>query len=860
MNPQNGRENEAHRYRLSHENHQGKLERLQHDPEDLNNAKERVRQELERLEQRGNGDELVAQAPLREALKRLAIVRADWLMLLLAQARGGFEQARAWNSDISETLVSHMIYTRDGAVQNREPMPGKNMRYVVRNPGAWRGQNLLNMYNQSILNGQAHNGALVVWDLLSKFFMTQAGDFLARHLKEAFNASEPGAFAVPIMQRLRHAISTAQHRLRNAQAQARGLGLEFHSLNPPTETVLDFEGGGTIEFALRRAGIDVHDLDNRLYPREIRHMVSKTIADNVRYNPGVFATIVVTNPGGRVDEHCLFLSEYIRNSLKTVFACGLERDWEDGGIVSYRSAPLAIPPALMNAGAHRNNRDWVVRAPLNEHSVLTETVNSILTLRGLDLGDPVDQYRQLVHQRAFNRIKNLEGLPIQTYAFAGDNLMFWVTTFDHTVPWVRDLLRLPEARTNERFVALTVVHYQSLYTNIEFLMARMTYEYYTNVLNGQPGRWKQFKRGLYHPDNLDPERPNHGRRWQPHAVQEIPARPNPSDYETRDTHQRLTFPMRRVNALNFEATWAGLQHRRSVKGKGDITVKDYYLNDMDNDRYIVYVYPLLEGPGTDGVWNDLQLFRVNAERIVSQRMREAGLEDFYTFRRRYQGNNYFFREYLHQYPIAKSIWRSVWLLRYPGLLHGEEGWVREDQGSDEIREEDEEEAQQERDQAPPPDGPRRRHGRPRDRNQHRPENQGPDEPEDGEDNTHYVVDEGDEEVLEPVRPDEIQPNEIEPRGGREPVNRPPGDEWEHNDQDSDAPGGGPSSSDEDEPPGVASTFRRAPRRPLKQKLPPAPRPRPAGLQVRLRAAVLRKQNERFLEGLVYSAMVAPASY
>jgi hypothetical protein len=793
MNPQNGRENEAHRYRLAHHNRVGKLELNQGDPQDIADAKERVRRELERQEQQGGGDELVARAPLREALKRLAIVRADWLMLLMAKSREDFVPSTRWDPDVSETLVSHMIYTRDPIFENRVGMPGKNMRYVVRIPGTWRGQNLLKLYHQGILNGQAYMGMRAVWAGLKDFFTTQAGELLAGHLND--QTRQPNGFAVPIMRRLAEAIRTAEPRPNNdVQVASHNIGLSFQSLNQPTEMTLDFEGG-TIVFSLRRAGIDVSDLDERQYPSEIRRIVTKTMDDNVSYNPGLFVTIVVTHPRGAVDEHCLFLSEYVRNGLKSVFACGFDSDWERGGLATYQSGAVIIPPALIRAEAHQNNREWVVRAPLNEQMVLTDTVKAIRTMRQVELDQPLEEYRQLTIRRAFQRKKAVEDLPIQTYAFAGDNLMFWVTAFDLKEAWVRRLLRVPQGTESKSFLAVTVVHYQSLYTNIEFLMARMLYEYYTTVLHGQPRRWREYKRGLYHPDNLDPDAPNHGNWWQPQSVQEPPIGNDPLDYSTRDKdHQRLTFPMRRVIGLNHEATWAGLVHRREVKDQTDTTTKDYYLNDMEDNVNIVYIYYLDDDPSTDAIWNRLQLFRINAERIVSRRMRQDGIEDFFTFRRNYQGDNYFFREYLRIHPEAKTVWRQIWNAEYP---NGLEGWDRVDQSQD-----NEDDRQDDR-------------GQPF---------------EDDQDDMGEDGDEGDAGVERPISMRKY----------------------------SDSSDSGRSSSDEE--PTRRRTAQRAPRRTLKQKLPPAPRPRPAGLQVRLRAAVLRKQNERFLEGLVYSAMVAPASY
>ena len=106
------------------------------------------------------------------------------------------------------------------------------------------------------------------------------------------------------------------------------------------------------------------------------------------------------------------------------------------------------------------------------------------------------------------------------------------------------------------------------------------------------------------------------------------------------------------------------------------------MNNLDPDPAVVYVYELDDSVETDAAWNDIQLFRINAERLVSKEMAERKKESFFAFRRAYyaraqQGWNlreHPFKLYLRKYPEIRTYWSMLWRREYNDMA----GWRRRD--------------------------------------------------------------------------------------------------------------------------------------------------------------------------------------
>ena len=106
----------------------------------------------------------------------------------------------------------------------------------------------------------------------------------------------------------------------------------------------------------------------------------------------------------------------------------------------------------------------------------------------------------------------------------------------------------------------------------------------------------------------------------------------------------------------------------------------FYVNNLEQDANVVYNYAT-ENTAT---WNDIQLFRLNAEVQISRMGHVQYGMSFYQFRRekiRPGSRDFPFKLYLAEYPALQPEWRKLWEAKWPQL----EGWtrVRDDESSSE---------------------------------------------------------------------------------------------------------------------------------------------------------------------------------
>jgi len=629
---------------------------------------------------------------INDAKKKLAFFRCVFYEQILEEISKVDEEERSknnmeeeWDSLKAETIASHTITSYEKKIGIQHYLTGKTIKYLMRKYG--NRENKINLFQYYVNKEKEVNNenrfleaAHFVWNHIRDVMIDGVGVDIAAAWQSKNLSKQENDYPPHKMQRLKQAMETSEFTGTRNQ-----MGIEYETKTEERRLYFKHQHG-YIQFSIQRVGINVDDLSNELYPDNIKSIVTKTISRNPEYSTGLYVSIRVEFDGSNndgdqddVDEHCLLLSEFNRNYTKGVYAEGFLDEWlTNEENLLFQSVSVHQP--LMN-GVKTNYTQWTIHKPLTEHMMFYNSINAMCNLKDVDFYESIPKFKEWIATNNRNKKNVPSELPIQNYVFSGDNFMFIVCVYDLDVPWVLDLFPDwgPVSEKDLKYVSVYALHYPALFLDIDSYMARVEYKNYISVTHGKGNGWRNFKKGQWHGNFF------RNNEWKPTDFQDQHDDEKDEDWETIDKNKRKTFPLKTITRLQFHATWDGFQKRRKFKRvqiRDPSNKKSYFVNNLEHDPKVVYRYHLVDNDTTTPIWENFQLFRINAEREVSKYMKSKDLPTFFEERMKWTNddkkapNNYFFKQYLEDHEDARSRWVEIWKQEYD---YHSSGWVRIDQ-------------------------------------------------------------------------------------------------------------------------------------------------------------------------------------
>jgi len=557
-----------------------------------------------------------------------------------------------WDGYQAKTMVSHMIYSQKNGEPKRK-LDHSPLMYVLENPRTGRGENVVQVYRGvNTETREYHLPMQMIWDNVKEFMELDSGEFVAETLRDHEDKSvmsEEGHYAQEQMIKLKNVMSTAVLQEHNT---GRFLGVQYKGdmLNS-----LNFlYDGGEVVMNVCDGIPDFGDLNPLLYPQDIRTIVSAVLQKWKDSSPGLFVSIIWKSTDGETGEHYMYMSEYQHAKLHATIAKGFVHNWlsvDPTGKPLFEEHQVAIDSKKKRVQKQHNT--WLVPTPLNTYDVMYDMINFLSH-------DENSGFMKHILEEIFT---NANTTPLQRmirpYFFSGDNLTFCVILFNTTYDFIRDLLDLDFTDSANPWYAVTlVVRYPALDLNIEKVMINLRYKYFMRYSPNQ-SKWNEWRDGKWHIPGDIP--------WQdPQEFQEKADPDDPLDVVVeRDSKGNIVYPLRYLFHLPPNMTYDSLQSR-----KRHISL-DFFVNNIDEDPIVIYRLP----NESEVVWDDIQLFRINAETTVSRIGYERHNQSFFTFRTdeiRQGARGHPFKAYLEKYPDLQPEWRDLWLERYNNM----DGWSR----------------------------------------------------------------------------------------------------------------------------------------------------------------------------------------
>jgi hypothetical protein len=307
--------------------------------------------------------------------------------------------------------------------------------------------------------------------------------------------------------------------------------------------------------------------------------------------------------------------------------------------------------------------------PFNEENLMDFLVDYILTGSNItadDIERMWDSYTQeLPESEEIDKNKRREIM--KPYCYVGNSYAFLVLSFDTSSTFVRDLFGMtPEILHEGAYIASLVLRYPVININVDKTMSAVRYKYF--IRNTDPedhnrfidwlhGRW--FLR-LRDQQGLDENQ----------YAEKFQVTPNPTDrldwIKEEDRHNNMRYSLRLPAYVPQHASLEYLMSKRHHMQ--DV----FFVNGLETDPDISYVYT----PDHDATWDELQLFRMQAEVKVSRKGFSLHGESFFTYKSKNlpvetQGLHPF-GLYLIKYPGLRDEWKKIWHEKWPEM----EGWER----------------------------------------------------------------------------------------------------------------------------------------------------------------------------------------
>ena len=632
--------------------------------------------ELENKIQDEHADDLEDMIEYGKAYDELRMLRNKKIYDILSDIKneednsidGTPEYIRDWDPTEAESLVHHMMFKGGSSNVTKQKLINKPIQYVLRNPDAKYGVNLFLLFN----GPDAVDGARHVLLLFKDFFHSGAGDLLVQGLRGGLNS-----LAAQEMHDFKNTLNEMFETLKK-QGGRFNLGIEY--IEPENEaTHRKFKHRFSypdhdIFFSLFNGCVSIDDLD--FYDPQIKELVNKATQNFITTSTGIFFRVVKINKNKDWSAHFILLSEYNKHWLRSSFSFGSASRFNAN---RNKNRMMSILPRLAFLKPTRYQKtQWTIRCPLTEENLMEDHLRMIKKFNGIDtdaldhLGLFISEQRDFFEEKRRNHDE--ASSPIRTEFYSGDSFAFLITIFNSEHPDIQRLVT--NARIDEDLIFITTIRYPDLFINTEGLMRRMVFAYFSRNSGGDVSKWKDFKRAHLH--DKQPRAQEEG--FQPNEFQikpkpgELPE--NVQDIEVEDKNGRKTYPMRLLKSLPFAASYAAvvLKRRRQDKDERTVSNTSFFVNDLEEDPRVVYEYkPVNASVDANGVWDKLQLFRINAEIRVSRWASANNIEPFFEFRQKYvTKESDLFRKYLEKHETLLRVWQEIWILEEIN----KPGWIR----------------------------------------------------------------------------------------------------------------------------------------------------------------------------------------
>jgi hypothetical protein len=655
-----------------------------------------------------------------------------------------------WNHRHCSTMVHHVMY--DDTRSKPEVGMSSAIMYLLQDPRSGLSPNLVAPFRSSESEDVYEANMTWLWERLKSFFLTDAGDMLMDTLFESLDSKdydEEDEFlekqntygrARNRIRELKSVMSTATRVHSGAANQM--LGVNF--LGDRYKEMQLVYNGGNIKMLVCDSIPDFEDLDPLLFPPDVTNLVSGIYQNWKDSSPGIFVSIIYESSidSRRRGEHYMYLTEYNTQMVHATMAHGWKDHWMHrvNNMPSFQTKEVALKlvknvipyyTELFDEKGivigHVPKKKTVIN-PFNEKDLMDFMVMNILS--GSDiLSDAQDKPEWIENIRAsyerevpdfFNMEESEMDDIMIPYFYMGNEFAFAVLLFDASNNFVRDLFKMGREIPVEKeyYVMSLVLRYPIINLDIMKTMTTVRYKYFD--AHTSPEDKSKFSDWL------------HGRWFLPevNTEQELDENtfadkfqvfPKASDHldwvKEEDRQNRWRYSLRLPAYVPRHVTFDYLFSKRRFMDDS------FFVNGLEADQDIVYVYT----PDLDATWDDLQLFRMQAEVKVSRKGYTQHNESFFTFKSKNLPTDtrgtHPFGLYLEKHPDLRDEWRKVWHEKWPDM----EGWERIslEERREANREEREHQERPERQRAEPQRQHRGRQGRnqPQERRQRQGRNQ-----------------------------------------------------------------------------------------------------------------------------------------
>ena len=592
------------------------------------------------------------------------------------------EEYPLWDGSKAGTMVSHMIFSRKNNEQERK-LDHAPLQYILQDPRTGLSVNLVEVFRGAETPDRYHDVLRMIWDHIKEWMELDGGEFLSETLttRDGSGISEAGQYVKEHMIKLKHAMSSAVEH--GADLDHR-LGVQYRGDRWRALNLL--YNGGEVKLQVSDGIPDVGDLNPFAFPEKVTKIVNAAWQRWKDASPGLFVSIIWKSMDGEQGEHYLYLSEYQHSKLNATLASGFEDEWMQSITntdkwPAFTEKQVAIPKCKVPSRSpqeeaadrlhSRDRKTWDIPNPWSEARInrflIDYTTNKLSSDEMEQIIDSMDNETDMDERDVDEEKVEFKDL-IKPYFFSGDNMAFLVVFFNTEYDCIRRLvgLKINDIRKGW-FVQVLAVRYPVLYINIDKTMIDIRYKYFQRNTT-DISKWSLWRDGKWHIP--------HRRSWEdPDRFQTIPTDNDPLDMvHMSDGQGKTVYPLRKLVFLPPNTTFEFLKIRRRYMSPS------FYVNNLEQDANVVYNYAT-ENTAT---WNDIQLFRLNAEVQISRMGHVQYGMSFYQFRRekiRPGSRDFPFKLYLAEYPALQPEWRKLWEAKWPQL----EGWtrVRDDESSSE---------------------------------------------------------------------------------------------------------------------------------------------------------------------------------
>lgn len=578
-----------------------------------------------------------------------------------------------WDPKEAETIVSHMIFTKKKETDKETQILKKPMQYVLRHPTSSHGENLVKIYTSHAYNNEKNIGIKKVFYSMKEFFSSEAGLFVAQNI----NSRERDP-VVREMKNLEKILNDISDGLNNPHYENE-LGIDYATnKNMFNDIVVELDDGSKAVFQITTGRISTKKLD---YPDIIKKFVdaSKFFEGT---EIGLFCAIARIFDDGSNITHYLFLSEYNKKWMRSITCCGPKSTFDDN---SFRYDVRAILPRISFYNEQEISRtQWTIRWPFTEEMIMEDHFRFFESKEPYVSGikfEYMDSLREFVIKQTdyYNNVdsaRDVPDSPIKTYFYSGDSFAFLVTIFNKDYQDILKLFVEKEDDLKEDFVIVTTVRYPNIFIKTEQIMKKMKWKYFMNNIRDE-SKWHDWNRGLA----FKQHRRSQAIKYNPEEFQIEPAPGDlPADVKDEpeeDKNKRETYPLRLLKSLPEHASYAAVvrKRRHDDRFNKEKNNTSYYVNDLDDDAEVVWEYKTNGTIDSNGAWDSIQLFRINAEILVSRVAAKYGMKTFFRFREDHSGTKVgLFREYLKLEHDGKKVlmeeWRKIWAEKIHQI-----GWI-----------------------------------------------------------------------------------------------------------------------------------------------------------------------------------------